>query len=465
MKKAVVGILFASLLVLVLSGASFGYKNIEWSPITSRIVGPNYLIPEGLKEAIEEEGTKEIVIYNWGDLSWDPATVLNGNLYTQMTGVNVQFVGTPDEQMQPKLQALFMARSPAVDVVPLDETLYMDFVSAGWLEPVDFLWDEESFSHYAGGLESTIINGHHYSVPQMAIIVDMLYYRPSMLQKIGVTEPPTTWEEFDILAQKLTQDFDGDGIIDQWGYAFRGGGVLDGALTLKAASLLLGLNPDDYKDSGKVVYNDPKTIQAVERFVKMRNEWKCVPPGVTAYQHGEVADLFLGGNLAMVIDPTDLYARCAAPDSIIKDDFAMTKQPLALPDGPKTQVVNWNGWAVSKFSKNKAAAFAWLDWYRSLPAQVNEFAVESNVVFLLDAYEDPHSKLVPYHNLVQEILQDVVMNLYAKQGPVYRTVIREFQKALVEEKSAEQAMNDAQKEINDILGQSEEEIKELLSEQ
>jgi len=462
LRKILLEILIVSLLVLVLGGIGFGY-NIKWSPITPRITGPNYLMPEGLKEAISEEGTKEIVIYNWGDLTWDPATVLNGNLYTQMTGVKIQFVGTPDEQMQPKLQALFLARSPAVDVVPLDETLYVDFVSGGWLEPVDFLWDEESFSHYASGLASTIINGHHYSVPQVGRIIDMLYYRPSMLEKVGATEPPKTWEEFDLLAQKLTQDFDGDGNIDQWGYAFRAGGVLDGALTLKAASLLLGINPDNYKGSGKVVYNDPKTIQAVERFVKMRNDWKCVPPGVTAYQHGDVADLFLGGNVAMVIDPTYLYARCAAPDSPIRDDFAITKQPLAYPDGPKTQIMHWNGWAVSKFSKNKAAAFAWLDWYRSLPAQVNEFYIENNDVFLLDAYEDPRAKLVPYYKLVQEILQDVVVDLYAKQGAVYKAVIREFQKALVGEKSAEQAMNDAQKEINNILGQSDSEIEGLLS--
>ena len=46
--------------------------------ITPRIVGPNYLIPEGLKKQLKKKALK--VIYNWG-LSWDPATVLNGNLY------------------------------------------------------------------------------------------------------------------------------------------------------------------------------------------------------------------------------------------------------------------------------------------------------------------------------------------------------------------------------------------------
>ena len=92
----------------------------------------------------------------------------------------------------------------------------MDFVSAGWLDAV-VSCGMKSFSHYAGGLESTIINGHHYSVPQMAIIVDMLYYR-QYVTKIGVTEPPTTWEEFDILAKTLKTLM--ERIIDQWGICF-----------------------------------------------------------------------------------------------------------------------------------------------------------------------------------------------------------------------------------------------------
>lgn len=428
--------------------------DVQWGPIAPRISTAEYQLPPGLVEAIQENGTEELTAYNWGELEYDPATVLNGEAYEKMTGVKINFVGTPDEQMQPKLQALFMARSPAVDIVPLDETIFVNFAKAGWLEPVDFLWDDESLALYSSGLKGAIIDGHHYSAPQVGRIVDMLYYRPSMLQEAGYDAPPKTWAEFDEMVKKLTVDKDGDGTVDQWGYAFRGGGVLDGALTLKAGSLLLGVNPDNYQDTGKVKWNDPATVQYVERLVKMRNDWKVVPEGVTAYQHGDVADLFLSGNIAMVIDPTYLYARCAADDSPIKDDFAVAPQPLAEEGGPSTLIMHWNGWAVSKFSKHKAAAFGWLDWYRSWPAQVNEFALENNDIFHLAAYNDPQSQEVPYYELVQDALKDTVVDLYLNQGAVYKAVIQELQNALTEQKTAQQAMDDAQKKVDEVLKQT-----------
>ena len=446
------------LVVLTVLTCSFAISafaaDVQWGPLIPRISTAEYTLPEGLLEAIKADGTKELTAYNWGEMEYDPATVLNGEEYEKMTGVKINFVGTPDEQMQPKLQALFMARSPAVDIVPLDETIFVNFAKAGWLEPVDFLWDDESLELYSAGLKGAIIDGHHYSTPQVGRIVDMLYYRPSMLKEAGYDAPPKTWAEFDEMAQKLTIDKDGDGTIDQWGYAFRGGGVLDGALTLKAGSLLLGVNPDDYQGTGKKKWNDPATVQYVERLVKMRNEWKVVPEGVTAYQHGDVADLFLSGNVAMVIDPTYLYARCAADESPIKDDFAVAIQPLAKEGGPRTMIMHWNGWAVSKFSKHKTAAFGWLDWYRSWPAQVHEFAMENNDIFHLGAYNDPKSQEVPYYGIVQEILKDTVVNLYLNQGAVYKAVIQELQNALTGQKAPQQAMDDAQKKVDSVLKQT-----------
>jgi outer membrane protein assembly factor BamB len=152
-----------------------------------------------------------------------------------------------------------------------------------------------------------------------------MYYRPSMLKAAGFDKPPATLDEFVTMVKKMTIDKDGNGSIDQWGYAYRASGVLDGAEIVKAISLLYGVNPDDVK--GKVKFNGAETVKAVDFLVKLRNEYKVVPPGVTAYQHGDVADFFLSGNVAIVIDPTYLYARCL--DSAIKDDFAIALQPAS----------------------------------------------------------------------------------------------------------------------------------------
>lgn len=48
-----------------------------------------------------------------------------------------------------------------------------------------------------------------------------VYYRPSMMEAVGI-EVPTTYEEFLTACEKLTQDTDGDGTTDVYGYGMRG---------------------------------------------------------------------------------------------------------------------------------------------------------------------------------------------------------------------------------------------------
>jgi len=429
------------------AGAKDYAKIIKWAPIRDRVVADTYVLPQGAKEAIAAEGTKKLVIYNWGDLSFDPATVGGGKLFTELTGVEIEWVGTPDEQMMPKLQPLFVAQSDAVDIVPLDGTNYRAFVEKNWLMQVDFLWDAATLGEFQSGLRSVAVNGHHFSTPQVARVTDIMYYRPSMLKAAGFDKPPATLDEFVTMVKKMTIDKDGNGSIDQWGYAYRASGVLDGAEIVKAISLLYGVNPDDVK--GKVKYNGAETVKAVDFLVKLRNEYKVVPPGVTAYQHGDVADFFLSGNVAIVIDPTYLYARCL--DSAIKDDFAIALQPRAREGGPSTVIQNWNGWAISNYSKNKAAALVYLDMYRSYQAQVREFVLENNEVLLKKAYTNPDALKVGYAKLLSQI-SDTVINVYLGQGDVYKAVIAELQNALIGRKTAKQAMDDAQKQIDQAMG-------------
>jgi multiple sugar transport system substrate-binding protein len=452
-------VLFVVVALVVLMGPAFAngaketgsaagpWQSVKWAPIHDRVVAETYQLPQGAKEAIAAEGTKKLVIYNWGDLGYDPATVANAKMFTDLTGVQIEFVGTPDEQMMPKLQPLFMAKSDAVDIVPLDATNYRAFVSRNWLMQVDFLWDEPTLAEYQSGIRTLAVDGHAYSCPQVARVTDILYYRPSMLKAAGYDHPPATLDEFVEMAKKMTVDKNGDGSIDQWGYAFRASGVLDGAEVVKANALLRGVNPDNV--NGKVKYNDPEVVKSVDYLVKLRNDYKVVPLGVTAYQHGDVADFFLSGNVAMVIDPTYLYQRCV--DSPIKDDFAVAVQPRAKADGPTTVIQNWNGWAVSNYSKNKTAALIYLDMYRCYQAQVREFVMENNEVLLKKAYDNPDARKIGYTNVLAK-LPDSVIDVYPNEGDVYKAVIAELQNALIGKKTAQQAMDDAQAQINKVMG-------------
>lgn len=449
--RGFVGILFVCLVLAVIGGSGTLAKSaIQWSPMTSRLNAETYQLPAGAKDAIAQDGVKKIVAYNWGDLSFDPATVLNGKTFTGLTGVDLEFVGLPDEQMYPKLQAIFMAKSPAVDIVPLDATLYYAFAKAGWLEPLDFLWTKETWKSFSPGLRKAIeVDGHIYCVPQVSRIVTALYYRPSMLKAAGFSAPPKTWDEFDQMAKKLTVDKNGDGVIDQWGFAFAGGGVQDGAYTLMNAMYLLG--DKVVQKNGRVKFNSAKAVKALDRYVKMRNDWKIVPPSVTAYQHGDTEDLFKGGKVAMIIEPTSFFADITdKKESPIADDVAIAPQPVASKGAKLTTNLEINMWGVSRFSKAKNAGYAWCDYYHSRQAAVNEFTLESNEPWIFSALTDEKVNKTlnaQYLNVVKESLKDTRTEVFGDQGLVNKIVITEIQNALTGQKTAKKALNDAQAEI------------------
>jgi len=444
-----------SLSILVtFTGTSLAKVDIKWDPIVPRIVGEEYRLPEGAKEAVA--GLKKVVAYNWGDLQWDPATVENGRVFTRLTGVDIEFVGLPDEQMYPKLQAIFLAKSPAVDIVPLDATLYVAFAKAGWLEPLDFLWPEEAWKEFSPGLRDILeVDGHVYCVPQVSRILTALYYRPSMLKAAGYSGPPKTWDEFDEMVKKLTVDKDGDGVIDQWGYAFSGGGVQDGAYTLMSGMYLLGQKV--VQEDGRIVFDSPGAVKVLDRMAKMRNEWKVVPPAVTSYQHGDTEDLFRGGKVAMIIEPTSFYADVIdKSQSPIADDVGLAPQPVAYTGGPTTTNLEINMWGVSKFSKAKEAGFIFCNLYQSRQAAVNELFMEANEPWNLSVMKDKRIKesLAPeYYTVIQESLKDTRTEVFENQGLAYKTIVREIQNALLGQKTAKQALDDAQAEIDRLLKQ------------
>ena len=153
MQRVVLSLVFIGLVISVtINSDTIAKAMIQWGSIASRMNAEVYQLPAGAKDAIAQDGVKKIVAYNWGDLAFDPATVENGRIFKGLTGVDIEFVGLPDEQMYPKLQAVFMAKSPAVDIVPLDATLYVAFAKAGWLEPLDSLWTAEAWKQVSPGL-------------------------------------------------------------------------------------------------------------------------------------------------------------------------------------------------------------------------------------------------------------------------------------------------------------------------
>ncbi|MCK4644139.1 ABC transporter substrate-binding protein [bacterium] len=88
----------------------------------------------------------------------------------------------------------------------------------------DLLPDAEKNDFYPAFIENNTFNGKLWSIP-FNKSVPILYYNKDMFEANGLN-PPEKWDidpklsEFDRVCKALTRDDDGDGIPNQWGYAF-----------------------------------------------------------------------------------------------------------------------------------------------------------------------------------------------------------------------------------------------------
>lgn len=73
---------------------------------------------------------------------------------------------------------------------------------------------------------------------------------------LQIPSPNWTWDEFLVLARRLTVDLDGDGQPDRWGFDIRSGGYQQTALSWGG--------PPFTPDNRKVAFNNPITVGATQ---------------------------------------------------------------------------------------------------------------------------------------------------------------------------------------------------------
>ena len=109
--------------------------------------------------------------------------------------------------------------------------------------------------------------GGLYGVPIVTGVPFVLYYNQDILDSIG-EKAPETWEDFARICEKATKDTDGDGKIDQYGYAVGlNSGSMSNLYVLNSYmySLLWQAGGDIYTDDLKeVAFNGKAGVEALE---------------------------------------------------------------------------------------------------------------------------------------------------------------------------------------------------------
>jgi multiple sugar transport system substrate-binding protein len=188
--------------------------------------------------------------------------------------------------------------------------------------------------------------GKIYGVPAFAFI-DWMYYRVDYFEEAGISKPPTTFEEFQEDAIKLTDPAKG-----RYGFGLRGGNngqaYVVGMIECFGSPIVV---------DGKAAIDKPKAMEAVKFWSELYTKYKVAPPSAPGDAYAGIMDAFKTGQTAMVFHHTGSLADLSAT----LGDKVMT---AVLPKGPYNNIsflgYNYNG--VCK-ADNIDAAWAWISYW------------------------------------------------------------------------------------------------------
>jgi ABC-type glycerol-3-phosphate transport system substrate-binding protein len=422
---------------------------IQWDKPMSmreRVNGLEYVLPEGWEKATE--GIEYITFTNSGALEYDPAMAESMKIFEELTGIEAQAMVVPESILHTKQSAILRAKSDRLDLVFMttETENYIDYVKAGWLEPCDILWNESIENDFPQAvLDALNQDGSYYAFMYICGGAgDVLHYRKDLLAKAGYDRPPETFDDLVTYARKLTQDTNGDGVIDIYGMAYNAGERYATNRCFNAWAVALG---HEFVQNGRIVYNSPEAVQALQLMVDMRNKYKVVPPGVNTYGTTDVGQLMAAGKLAMGTSMS-MNWQFVKEVPAVWEQYSMTHIPLPYVGAPRRIAGGPSMFGVSAYSKKKAAAMLYLDFLRSMQAARNEWLMERNGRCNKNIWNMPGALDVPFAEFFRECNQYITFPVFENRQQIIEMLHASVSDALLGKGTAQEVLDSLQSEID-----------------
>ncbi|MFQ5834965.1 MAG: extracellular solute-binding protein, partial [bacterium] len=430
-------------------------EQIAWEKnAVERLSSPTWQPPEGWE--LIANNVESVSVINSGSLGGDPATVVTAKRFEEVTGIKVNFIVVPSGASVRRGTTILMSRSTEADVVYVKPYIAKDWERAGWLEPIDFMYqpDPDVPRLYTNANDNVAkFEGHWYATPWMGRYGELLYRKDLLEKYVGTSEPPRTWQELVDYGKKLT----GNGV---WGFGFYTGDIYPMGFSINFHSLMYseGVRPEDIVDErGIPHYDTPEAIKALEFMTKLVQEYKISPPAVTTISDTDTYEMFVAGKLAMSFQNTWVNAKLAkkwplekwgiAPIPVSGGWEGAPEGTVATKVGPRHYVIN-----PSVDPWKKAAAALFMDCFRSYEAFKNQEVVEGNQSIMPMIYEDPEViEKVPYSDVIVELGQHAYSTVYNNGAPVVETLMEWGNKAIMGTVSPEEALSEAQEAIEEFF--------------
>jgi len=317
------------------------------------------------------------VFYEAGLQPLDPKN-FTGPMWEKLTGIKINVIESPIDQMFTKTIQAHRAGSGAYDVINVIPNQMPDMAQIGAIIPLDEYVDKYGYRAELDKIAPVYrdnqmkVNGKIYGLPDDGDVLVMYYRRdifndPDMKSAFKAKHgyelaPPKTWKQFaevgQFITDKLAPKVYGAGLLRQPGNAqfmvqerFR----VEGGKFFDAETMEATINSDI----------------GVKVFTEMRAENKWMPPGVEQWGFGEAFSAFLSGDIAMTISWPPVgrwaagYGKGTEALNWIPETKVADKIGYALPPGGRPELAAGFSLAVAAGSKHKEAAYLFIQWMNS----------------------------------------------------------------------------------------------------
>lgn len=329
------------------------------------------------------------------------------------------------------------AAAGTYDVVLNDVIWPAEFASKGLIEDITERipnsWHDEMF---AGALNTAEYEGKYYGAP-WGPSTKMFYYNTAMLKKVGATPGDVkTWDGVLEVARKLkAAGVSKYPIAWSWAQAE--------ALICDYAQLLGAFGGEFTDDQGNLVINNKQGVQTLTWMKKTIDEG-LTNPASTTFLEDDVSKTMAQGETAFSLNWQSTYRDLTDPSiSEITKDVGVSATP-AGPSGQRPGVNGTMALSITSTSDNQDAAWTFIEDVTS--AQVQEKYVESSLPNWKSSLSKPEVLKVnrPVFEAAEVAFQDSILRPQVVDYTGVSTAIQvELQKALLGEKSPQDALDDA----------------------
>jgi multiple sugar transport system substrate-binding protein len=349
--------------------------------------------------------------------------------------ITVKSQNIPYNSLLQKLIAT-VAGGSGPDVVRTDIIWMPQLAKIGALVPTDDIVAQRKNEFYPGPLATCVYKGKYYGLP-LDTNTRVIFYNKALLSRAGFSQPPTTSDEFQTMATKITglnKSFYGyaESGLDPWNilpwiWSF-GGSVT---------------NEDYTKASGFI--NGPQSVAALDYLIGLYKN-RALAPNLLGGSSYSPDDEFGKGHVGFILEGPWVPPTMQQTYPNLHYDMALMP---AGPDGSSASVVGGEDIAVMSSSKNIDAARTFMQFMTSEDAQVMMGEVGQMPVLSSLATD---ARMPAYYSMFAKQLQTAKPRPVTPNYTKLESILTDaFNRAFRGQASAQAALDSAAQQIDPLL--------------